>query len=718
MTGANSFVFRFADVEVREREFAVVRSGSTIPIEPKAFRVLVYLLRNPQRVVTKEELLNAVWADAAVTENSLTRSILKLRRALDDDARDPRFIETVSTVGYRFLSSVTFGEAETVAAPSPLPDEVPPAQPTIFEPEVASSAHPPKRRRFRLLALLAAACVCALAAGLWYFFRSFPAPRVVSYRQITHDDRRKGLFGIDAARLYFNYYPSGDPIAQAPISGGVIVPIHLNFNDPWLFDVSHDGSSFLIKNNDGDPASLWIVEALGGARRQIASGPINTAAFSPDARHAAFTLANGDIDTVNIDGSGLRKLATVEDHSLNTLVARISWSPDGRTLRLDSNDRILEIRADGSGLRYLLPQWRPSAVMCCGQWTPDGRRFFFLAWDSPSHSIPQFQPSQIWALEERSGIFRMPAPQPVQLTSGPIRWGRPMPSLTGNDLFVRGVTLNGELNRFDPASRQFQPYLGGISAESVTFSPDGKSVAYVTFPEGILWRANRDGSNPVRLTDPPFYPMLPQWSPDGSRIAFLDQNSTGHDAIYLVSSAGNESPRPLLPSVSAGTSDPSWSPDGSKIVFTWEETKAGIESVSLRILDVASGKILEVSGPDYLFSPRWSPDGRSIAALTPSHTIAVLSLISRRWTILEKGSVDFPSWSRNSEWIYFLRYGDAQGVYRIRPSGGKSELFISLSGFRMTSANGEWMGLDPDDNPLILRDTGGDDIYALKLSQR
>lgn len=106
MTTSNSFVFRFADIEVRESEFSIVRSGQVFAVEPKAFRVLLFLVRNPQRVVTKEELLGAVWGDTAVTENSLTRSILKLRRALGDDAREPRYIETISTVGYRFVSTV------------------------------------------------------------------------------------------------------------------------------------------------------------------------------------------------------------------------------------------------------------------------------------------------------------------------------------------------------------------------------------------------------------------------------------------------------------------------------------------------------------------------------------------------------------------------------------------------------------------------------------
>ena len=72
--------------------------------------MLLILLRNPQKLIPKEELLNAVWGDAAVTENSLTRSIALLRRLLGDEARDPRFIETVATVGYRWVCKVEVEE--------------------------------------------------------------------------------------------------------------------------------------------------------------------------------------------------------------------------------------------------------------------------------------------------------------------------------------------------------------------------------------------------------------------------------------------------------------------------------------------------------------------------------------------------------------------------------------------------------------------------------
>jgi DNA-binding winged helix-turn-helix (wHTH) protein len=110
MMAGKSFIFRFADVEVREREFSLVKAGEVLPVEPKAFRVLLILLRNPQKLLPKDELLTAVWGDTAVSENSLARSIALLRRLLGDESRDPRFIETVATVGYRWVCKIEVDE--------------------------------------------------------------------------------------------------------------------------------------------------------------------------------------------------------------------------------------------------------------------------------------------------------------------------------------------------------------------------------------------------------------------------------------------------------------------------------------------------------------------------------------------------------------------------------------------------------------------------------
>src|SRR3954454_18956712 len=120
MTDHKFLVFSFGDVEVREREFLLLKAGKAMPVEPKAFRVLLFLLRNPGKLVTKDEIFAAVWNDSFVSDNSLTRSVATLRRLLGDDAREPRYIATVQTVGYRFLCEVAAAEESTgvPAAPS------------------------------------------------------------------------------------------------------------------------------------------------------------------------------------------------------------------------------------------------------------------------------------------------------------------------------------------------------------------------------------------------------------------------------------------------------------------------------------------------------------------------------------------------------------------------------------------------------------------------
>ena len=136
-------------------------------------------------------------------------------------------------------------------------------------------------------------------------------------------------------------------------------------------------------------------------------------------------------------------------------------------------------------------------------------------------------------------------------------------------------------------ARELKPFLGGISAFGVSFSKDGQSVAYVSFPELILWKANRDGSNPMQLSDRPMVVFMPRWSPDGTQILFSDDSSDwSKSEMYIVSAHGGI-PHKVLPEGSGEQSDPDWSPDGHKIVFGSSYGGRNPKSV-IRIFDLDS----------------------------------------------------------------------------------------------------------------------------------
>jgi Tol biopolymer transport system component len=277
---------------------------------------------------------------------------------------------------------------------------------------------------------------------------------------------------------------------------------------------------------------------MGGAHRYLADSTIASGTWSPHGKLVAYSTLNGDINVINIDGTGAHKLASV-----GGAVYPLNWSPDGSKILSSRDDlkSLWEMTSSGSSLHQLLPGWHPSEPKCCGGWSPDGRFFVFLAGNRGS----DFSTSQIYASDERRGIFRLLGRDPIPLTSGPIGWSPPVFIKEEKKIFSTGSTMRGELVRLDPKSNQFQPLLGGVSADMIAFSKDGQSVAYVTYPDGILWRANRDGSDRVQLTSPPLLPQSLAWSPDKNQLAFEAPPLQGQHA-WIVPSTGGSPQRLLL----------------------------------------------------------------------------------------------------------------------------------------------------------------------------
>jgi TolB-like protein/DNA-binding winged helix-turn-helix (wHTH) protein len=155
-------VYRFDRFQVDDADFRLSAGGAAIALEPKALRVLLYLIRNPNRLVRKQEILDEVWQEANVTEAALTRSIGLLRKALEDDSREPRFIQTVPTAGYRFVAKVSvLGESS--------PTEAGVSQPDRETPRLRA-----ERPRFVLVSGLAG-CIALLILSGWLLRRHLRA---------------------------------------------------------------------------------------------------------------------------------------------------------------------------------------------------------------------------------------------------------------------------------------------------------------------------------------------------------------------------------------------------------------------------------------------------------------------------------------------------------------------------------------------------------------
>lgn len=157
-------IFRFDRFQADDMAFRLMADGEPVALEPKALRLLLYLIENRGRLIRKQELLDAVWADAAVTESALTRSVGLLRKTLEDHSREPRFIETVPTAGYRFIAQVETAPEPATAQPAARALAGPPAQ--------SASGH---RLHLRAAAILVA-CVGLLATGWDLAARLHPPP--------------------------------------------------------------------------------------------------------------------------------------------------------------------------------------------------------------------------------------------------------------------------------------------------------------------------------------------------------------------------------------------------------------------------------------------------------------------------------------------------------------------------------------------------------------
>jgi Tol biopolymer transport system component len=566
---------------------------------------------------------------------------------------------------------------------------------------------PPRWRRW---ALVAAAFVgLAATAGLILYLWPVRAPRVLKIRQITEDGSEKQAPVVtDGWRVYFTRINgAGLEICQSPLSGGRASAVP-GTADLMVRDISPDGTALLAAKAPppGGMPQLYLVPLRGGAPYALGVYG-NAAAWSLDGRRLAYANEAG-LYTVGIGGGEGKRLVEAAG------ISSIRWSPDGKRLRVNRNEAgrasLWEIGVEGGLLMRVQPQWNSTRSDWMPAWIADGRYSVVIRSRNAA--------GELWALRESPGIWGEPVRQGYQLTDGPVDYSGVAAARDGRHLYALGLTVKTEFRRLDVRSGQFAAWLEGVSADGVTFSPDGRWVAYSVVPGRTLWRSRVDGGELQQLTTAGMEALLPRWSPDGRMLAFMGRAASreGNWNIYVMPAAGGVA-EPVLAG-DAHHASPTWSPDGNSLAFAGAPWMSGFspESTAVNIVDLRARQVTAVPSSKGLWAPKWSPDGRYLAAqTTDSFGIMLYDIGSRQWGLLYRvegpAPIGYVCWSRAGDYLYF---NTAESIRRIRVPHGTAEVVAQIE-MRLAQTLGQWFGLGPDDAPLVLRDASRQEIYELEV---
>jgi DNA-binding winged helix-turn-helix (wHTH) protein/Tol biopolymer transport system component len=562
MIAANSSVFRFDDVTVREREFAIVKAGQTHQVEPKAFQVLLILIRNPNKLITKEELLNSVWADVAVTENSLARNVALLRRLLGDDARESRFIETVTGLGYRFVCPVEVSEDrdETGAEHS---------EPQAMTPnDRGQSAHGhidqevSQQRKPRWLNVIGAtvAVLAVLLILLMFALRRAPVRPETAWVQITDfpDSATSPALSPDGHMLAFIHGPdtfvSHGQIYIAMLPDGP--PVQLTHDDLMKSSpaFSPDGSRIAYTTVDENwHWNTWVVPVLGGQPQEMLP---NAASLTwVDRQRVMFSEMKSDFNMGIVSATESRTAEKDIYLPANKAgMAHRSWiSPDHKWILIAEMDHVgwkpcRVLPFDGSvGGRTVGPE--PARCRTAG-WSPDGQTMYFGADAGDGYHI--------WSQ-------RFPRGAPEQMTFGATQEEGIAISPDGRSLITSAGFITSTVWVHDekgdrPVSREGVASLPGLGPPDdpwvhFVFSPDGKRLYYLLRKQGSraersgeLWMADLD-SGRTEAVLPGVLMGKFDILPDGQRVVFEAEHEDGAGHVWIAWLDRHVPPKMLTTSV-------------------------------------------------------------------------------------------------------------------------------------------------------------------------
>lgn len=611
-------IYRFDGITLDAGARRLRRDNEELALEAKSFRLLQFLIENREKVISKEEIFRVVWEETAVSDNALTRAIAQIRRVLEDDPKQPRFIETVQRVGYRFIASV-----------------------------IEETPHPPAQRiprRTRLLPVLAAiAVMLAVGFSAWRWRPKRPAITGFAPVPLTtyEGNESSPSFSPDGDQVAFQWDGERQDNLDIYVKalGPDAAPLRLT-NNPLpdrLPSWSPDGRTIaFLRTVAPEQGELILIPALGGPERKLAGFPIRelSAGFVPSwsanskwlivpvlmKEHTAlFRFAVDTGESIQI---------TMPDHGFDDEYPDIS--PDGRTLLFVRRPAfywwgtLTTVRIDDDAMPVGNPVSIPSKglLLSDAHWTADGSGILAHTPD---------------------GVFRMSFEGSAE--PEPIPW-------LGSD--VRNIAL----------SRQ------------------GRRLAYaVVRGDANVWRIDLTAKvpHPERLIASTFRDVYPQFSPDGSRIAFQSNRSgsssnrsDGKSQVWI-SSFDGEQPRQLTFVKSGLAGTPHWSPDGRTLAF--DSNTSGYYQIYT--IDADGGRVNQVTGGSYNnFGPSWSRDHFWLyfsSTRTGRVEVWRMSVAGGDPVQVTHNGGTSPVASEDGKTLYFARDAGSGSIWKMPAMGGPEE---------------------------------------------
>lgn len=716
--------YAFDSFLVDAAKSVLLRDGHAVPLTPKAFEILLALVRHPGRVLKKEELLELVWPDVAVEENNLPRNISALRKALGEEPTEHKYIVTVSGQGYRFVAEVRELETADVGLSQPLLESV---APDATQADQIADSHqgvvssPPPAVRSRRVGLVAGSVVLAvgLASIVYLVFQRWshstqPSPQRKLW-QLTFEPglESEPTLSPDGSLVAFSSDQSGNfDIWVHSVGEGKPLQVTSSPAHDWQPDWSPDGLS-LVFRSEREGGGLYVVPALGGSERKLCGFGYRPR-WSPDGSRILFysspsrEIFKSKVYVIGSNGGAPREVLTDLASELIS-PPRVAWHPDGQRLSVWGNHRQFGWSlwtvplAGGPALRSpmeprLEAQLKDAAVRFADfVWLPSGEGLIF---EGESQGV-----RNLWKIKVDPRTLRW-TDGPERLTTGA---GKDTDIAVSSDGRKLAFSIRSETSRlwalpFDTVGGRVtgagHPItVAGMDALQPGLSPDGKMLVFrkQRADKEELWLTSlEDGRETLLAAADDFRRVNPVWSHDGSRLIYsrLQVSNLGQAEIdpqlyrsLALRALGGGDEQVVTSPMQDRQSLTDWTPDGKMILASSDLRTPGRAALCLFPLDAAPHAETQMrviaSHPEYhLWQGRFSPDGRWISfnafkATDPAvSTVYVVSASGGPWIDITEGRYwdDKPRWSPDGKSIYFVsnRTGFFN-VWRVRfdPTSGK-----------------------------------------------